>query len=124
MVRPMFKKSADLIHLHARTGSHATKGAATGRVDIRKRDHTDFDVRLESQQFKLARRELYSRINKISVELAPLLDAFILANERCDVVTAEALRPRVKILRDELHRLQKRKKKVARQVRLLVPLTE
>lgn len=38
----MFKKAGDNVHYLERTGSHATKGRATGLVEQRKLDETDF----------------------------------------------------------------------------------
>jgi hypothetical protein len=107
----MFKKSADLIHLHERTGSHSTKGSGRGTVwwyvSGPGRRELDEARLIELRKTMAIVGEEYRRVVKIH-------------NSACDARNGDlmrAVRPSVHKLRKSLKRLKREKIELKAQLR-------
>lgn len=86
----MFKKSADLIHLHERTGSHATKGTGRGTVPhMIVPDPDAFDRREFELKYRLMVHQFYVALGEYRASIKIHNDAI----ERKDNETARAVVP-------------------------------
>lgn len=121
----MFKKSADLIHLHDRTGSHATKGFATGRLDIPSPEDFMSPANIAERVREI--RELGAKkraINDAVKEAQPILEKAIASGDR-DLV--KSLRKAIGRAIGEAIKLSKQQKELRRHVPMethLSPPTE
>lgn len=99
----MYQKTADLLHLHERTGSHATKGTGRGTVpNMTMPDPEAFDPRQERFEHK---RKLREAMNHHRLAMAQFKDVLRLTDEavaRRDVEMVRALRPSVRALSKNL----------------------
>src|SRR6266699_660263 len=98
----MFKKSADLTHLHQRTGSHATKGSARGVVMLRALGADDFHSEesklLRRQRLRILRWQRSTAIGEFKNVLAMIDEAV----ERRDTIMIRALRTSLRRLSKNL----------------------
>jgi hypothetical protein len=100
----MYKKSADLIHLNERTGSHATKGPGRGTVPhMIVPDPEAFDRKELVMRKKLLEHQLYPALGEYTASIKIYNDAV----ERHDISTVKAVRPTMRAFRSHVKRIKR-----------------
>jgi hypothetical protein len=99
----MYKKSADLIHLNERTGSHATKGRGRGTVpQMVVPDPDAFDGREMRMKKRLLEHQLYIAIGEYRASITIHNSAI----ERKDSEVARAVRPTMRAFERNIKKMK------------------
>lgn len=114
----MYKKSADLIHLHARTASHATKGSGRGTVWWRTADSENYNPGAHRKELNSARRHIFKQYGIAAAEFKKLLEMTADAVSRRDQATILALRPSIRRFSKNLKKMRKEIARIDSEIRL------
>jgi hypothetical protein len=120
----MYKKTADLHHLHERTASHATKGTGRGTVWWNTTDPNGFDAKKEIKAKQQERRRLHQQQAAAIVEFKSVLKLTDDAVARNDFETVRALRPSVRALSKILRKTNRDMQEIRKAISDLKHLTK
>lgn len=115
----MYKKTADLHHLHERTASHATKGSGRGTVWWNVHDPANFDPRAVKRELRLRRAFIGRQYNSAMIEFKQILEMnkdAVLHRDQAMILT---LRPSIRAFSKNLRKIKKEMDELEQQMRTL-----